>query len=351
MTERRRPRIVEREAPLPPTPTAVAEPRKPRALEIEGIVLEDDAFAAPAAVEAATPTVAKRRGPSWLAIAVSALLGLAGLAVGLWIEGLVGRLFALNPYAGIAALVLVAILLIALGVALVREIVALWRLRTWNDVREKAVEAVRLGDERSVKAVERDLLQLFGKRTDLAAGRRALADSRDDVMDPADRLAFIDRSLLRPIDQRARALVLGSAKRVSIVTAVAPRALIDIAFVILESVRLIRSIAELYGMRPGKIGLLRLCRDVIGHLAVTGAIAVGDSIAGEAFGHGVASRVSRRFGEGVLNGLMTARIGISAMDLCRPLPFAAGARPRIADLARESATGTRERSERSNADV
>jgi putative membrane protein len=35
----------------------------------------------------------------------------------------------------------------------------------------------------------------------------------------------------------------------------------------------------------------------------------------------------------VVNGLMTARIGLSAMDVCRPLPFMAEERPRLKDLA------------------
>jgi putative membrane protein len=31
--------------------------------------------------------------------------------------------------------------------------------------------------------------------------------------------------------------------------------------------------------------------------------------------------------------MMTARIGLSAMDVCRPLPFLAAERPRLKDLA------------------
>ncbi|HBT70117.1 MAG TPA: TIGR01620 family protein, partial [Agrobacterium sp.] len=49
-------------------------------------------------------------------------------------------------------------------------------------------------------------------------------------------------------------------------------------------------------------------------------------------GHGLASKLSARLGEGVINGLMTARIGIAAMDLCRPLPFRAVKRPGIGDF-------------------
>jgi len=40
----------------------------------------------------------------------------------------------------------------------------------------------------------------------------------------------------------------------------------------------------------------------------------------------------------VINGLMTARIGISAMDLCRPMPFKALKRPGIGDFVSDIAS-------------
>ena len=103
-------------------------------------------------------------------------------------------------------------------------------------------------------------------------------------------------------------------------------------FVLFESVRLIRLMAELYGARPGTIGLIKLTRDVLGHLAVTGTIAIGDDVIGQVVGHGLAAKLSTRLGEGVVNGLLTARIGLAAMDLCRPMPFIAARRPKIGDF-------------------
>ena len=62
------------------------------------------------------------------------------------------------------------------------------------------------------------------------------------------------------------------------VTAVSPRAVFDVVFVQWESVRLIRGVADLYGSRPGAFGLFRLTKAVVSHLAVTGSIAVGDTL-------------------------------------------------------------------------
>ena len=131
------------------------------------------------------------------------------------------------------------------------------------------------------------------------------------------------------------AMVMNAAKRVSIVTAVSPRALIDIGFVLIENMRLIRRLSQLYGGRPGTIGFLRLTRDVFTHLATTGAIALGDSLIQQIVGHGLAARLSAKLGEGVVNGLLTARIGIAAIDVCRPMPFIGEKRPGVSDFLSE----------------
>ncbi len=49
-------------------------------------------------------------------------------------------------------------------------------------------------------------------------------------------------------------------------------------------------------------------------------------------GHGLAARLSAKLGEGVVNGMMTARIGMAAMETARPLPFSALKRPGMGDF-------------------
>ena len=94
-----------------------------------------------------------------------------------------------------------------------------------------------------------------------------------------------------------------------------------------QNVRMVRRIAEIYGAHAGFFGSWRLLRTVATHLLATGVVAVGDDLIGSVAGGHVLARLSRRFGEGVVNGALTARVGIAAMDVCRPLPFAALPRP------------------------
>ena len=106
-------------------------------------------------------------------------------------------------------------------------------------------------------------------------------------------------------------------------------------FVFVAAMRLIRQLARLYGGRPGTLGMISLLRHVIGHLAITGGMAVGDSLVQQMLGHGIAAKLSQRLGEGVLNGLLTARLGLAAIDVTRPLPFTALPRPALGDLAKD----------------
>ena len=92
-----------------------------------------------------------------------------------------------------------------------------------------------------------------------------------------------------------------------------PRAIVDVAFVIFAAVRLLRTLARIYGGRPGLFGFLRLAKAAFNHLAVTGGMAVGDSLMQQVLGLGLAARISAKLGEGVLNGLMTARFGLAAL--------------------------------------
>ncbi len=118
-----------------------------------------------------------------------------------------------------------------------------------------------------------------------------------------------------------------------------PLALADVVTALTANIRMIRRIAEIYGGRAGTLGSWRLTRTVLTHLVATGAVAVGDDLIGSVAGGGMLSKVSRRFGEGVINGALTARVGIAAIEVCRPLPFARLKRPAVTSLVQRALTG------------
>ena len=179
--------------------------------------------------------------------------------------------------------------------------------------------------------------RLYAGRKDLAWGLQRLAEHEHDIMNAGELLRLSERTLVAPLDPYARTIVAASAKRVSVVTAVSPGALIDMLFVGAENLRMLRRLATLYGARPGTLSLLKLARMVVTHIVLTGGIALGDDVIQQVIGHGLTAKLSARLGEGIFNGALTTRIGIAAIDVCRPLPYIESQRPRFRELVAEVA--------------
>lgn len=350
MTDIRKPAAFKLQPEAPanrePKETKTAQRRAPQSKPVAQIIEEPDVFADTGLVESPALPGPEKRGWTAGGIFGAAAGMLVSLAIGLWIDSLVRNLFSRADWLGYAALGLVAIAVAALMAIVARELAGLSRLNASSRLREKAVSVIAGNDMNGARQLVGELEALFATVPQTARGRAHLQLTKGEIIDGADLVRLAETGLLAPLDQMARTLVLDSAKRVSVVTAVSPRALVDVAYVIFESARLIRRLAELYGGRPGTLGMLRLGRRVIAHLAVTGSIAVGDSLIQQLVGHGLAARLSARLGEGVINGLMTARVGIAAIDIVRPLPFDAVKRPGVGDFLSElTRIGTKASSE------
>jgi putative membrane protein len=214
-----------------------------------------------------------------------------------------------------------------------REAAGLARLATIDAIRARAA-AVLVSDDRAAgRALGRELIVLTRRMPQLARARARLEGHLGDIIDGGDLVRLTERELMAPLDEEARRLVGVAAKRVSVVTAVSPRAAVDMFFVLVTALGLVRRLALLYGGRPGALGLFKLLRHTVSHIALTGGMAASDSLIQQVIGHGLAAKLSARLGEGVLNGLLTARLGLAAIEATRPLPFTALRQPALNDLA------------------
>jgi putative membrane protein len=296
------------------------------------VLTEDDAFAAPVPVDVAPPP---RKGFGWATLFFSALGGLASLALGLAVTHLIEDLFARSQSLGWIGAALAALAGLAFIVVIGRELFGLLRLARIEKLHARAAAVLISDDRDESRAVVADLIRLSTENPHLARGRATLVGHVDDIIDGADLIRLAERELMTPLDDEARRLISQAAQRVSVFTAVSPRAAVDMIFVLFSALRLIRQIAKLYGGRPGWLGMAKLFRQAVTHLAVTGTVAIGDGLISQALGHGLASRLSAKLGEGVLNGFLTARLGLAAVDVIRPLPFTALPRPVLSDLIKD----------------
>lgn len=258
-----------------------------------------------------------------------------------FVTGLIAR----NVVLGYAALALTVVFVALALIAGLREWGAYLRLSRLDALRQEAGAARSRADLRAARAVVGRVAALYTARPELTEARARLAAREGDLFDADGALDLAEQLLVLPLDAQARREVEAAARQVATVTALVPMALADVATALFANLRMIRRIAEIYGGRSGGFASLGLLRRVFTYLVATGAVALTDDLIGSVAGGGVLSKLSRRFGEGLVNGALTARVGVAAMELCRPLPFHVAARPGVSVLVSRALTGLFDRGE------
>ncbi|MFZ1468664.1 MAG: TIGR01620 family protein [Paracoccaceae bacterium] len=330
MTETRpppKPYLQEIDDPSAPEADPAAAP-----LLLDDIPLEGRAVLAAARIASARPTGLWR-------FALWAFGALFTFWLSVSAYAFVTSLLLANPVLGWLAFVLVSLAVLAALALAFREWAAFARLARLDSFRQQSGQALATADVALARRVVANLTRLYAARPDTAWGRARLAERQAEVMDADALVMLAETTLLAPLDARAVAEIEAAAVRVALVTALVPMALADVAAALYSNLRMIRRIAEIYGGRSGSFGSLGLLRRVFAYLIATGAVALADDMIGSVAGGGILSKLSRRFGEGVVNAALTARIGIAAMELCRPLPFAAEKRPGVSALTSRALAG------------
>lgn len=322
------------------------EPREPRTFRVDDPALvtepeplpEANAAEAPPKEALTRPTFADvgRRSLRWGAVLLSALAGAASLGLAAWFARFVSAALARDDWVGTATLALLLIAAFAALMITLREVIGFSRLARLTRLRSDVAAALGERDRKRERRAALRVAALYGGRRELAWGIKRFREYTHDVHDPGELLTLADREILTPLDTEARRIITRSAKRVATVTALSPMVLIAVTYVLIENLRLLRTLATLYGARPGFLGVMRLARMVFTHIVATGGLAMTDDLLGQFLGQDLLRRLSRRLGEGAFNGALTARIGVTALEVIRPLPFLAAKPPRIRDILAEA---------------
>ena len=298
----------------PPDPGLVAPVPD---LMVQGVAMQS------VARMAARPGSALGRLATWVFTALASLV----LSVSAW--NFVTGLFAANSLLGWAAFALTGLAVLILAVMAAQELLAFSRQRRLDHLRIQSSRAHAAADLPAARRVTDAIAHLYQSREDLAWPLQRLADRRAEVLDADALLNLTETELMAPLDRAALTEVEAAARQVATVTALVPLALADVAVALFANLRMLRRLSEIYGGRSGRFGSWRLLRRVAVALMGAGAVALADDLLGSWASGGVLAKLSRRFGEGVVNGALTTRLGLAAMDELRPMPFAALPRPGV----------------------
>lgn len=146
---------------------------------------------------------------------------------------------------------------------------------------------------------------------------------------PADVFQLYEHHVLRDMDERAKKVIVKRSRENGVIVALSPVAWLDMFLTLARSLRMIREISEIYGLRAGVWGRMQLYRRVARNLILIGMTDLATDAAVDVIGAGVAGKLSASLGQGVAAGIYSTRLGYMTVKAVRPL----GISPKVITLA------------------
>lgn len=210
----------------------------------------------------------------------------------------------------------------------------LYRLRQRADERDEARELMHSHGTGKGRAFCEKLAAQAGLDNSHPALQRWQA-SLHETQNDREVVELYARLVQPVLDAQARREISHSAAESALMIAVSPLALVDMAFIAWRNLRLVNRIAVLYGIELGYYSRIRLFRLVLLNMAFAGASELVREVGMDWMSQDLAARLSARAAQGIGAGLLTARLGIKTMELCRPLPWLEGDKPKLGDFRKE----------------
>ncbi|MGH6912422.1 MAG: YcjF family protein [Geminicoccales bacterium] len=305
----------------------------PRTLDPARIELVEPDASTPLAPLAPEPPPPRSR--AWLRLFLTGL-GLFVLALlGLEAYQYIDSLFETSPALGtLFTALLVLIALGALGMAW-RELSGLMRLATVDQLRADARRLIGSQVHGQAEALLGTIEGIYGARDEVQPRIARFRAAASDALNDGERLRLFATMVLEPLDRQGYRLVTNAARDIGALTALSPLGLLDGFIVLGRTMAMLRAIARLYGVRPGLLATLSLLRGALRNVLAAGVGDLVSDAAVETIGASLLSVLSARAGQGVVNGLLAAKLGLGAMQLCRPLPFTEDEMPSLRQLRAE----------------
>ncbi|SEK39122.1 putative membrane protein [Colwellia chukchiensis] len=147
----------------------------------------------------------------------------------------------------------------------------------------------------------------------------------------AEIMQLYARNVLSQVDQKALKEVAKFSSESVVLVALSPIAIIDMLLMLWRNLRLVNKISALYGLKLGYWSRIKLIKQVIVNMAYAGASELVADLGADLLGAELLGKLSTRMAQGLGAGMLTARLGLKAMHLCRPIPFTDDA-PKLGDI-------------------
>lgn len=102
--------------------------------------------------------------------------------------------------------------------------------------------------------------------------------------------------------------------------------------------KMIDNLSQVYGVELGYASRIQLLRLVLANMALAGASELAIDAGVDLMSMDLAGKLSARAGQGVGVGILTARLGLKAMALLRPIPWQPQTQVKLSAIRKEIIT-------------
>ncbi|GAA5136899.1 YcjF family protein [Thalassotalea piscium] len=134
-------------------------------------------------------------------------------------------------------------------------------------------------------------------------------------------LTLYSREVLSIVDQKALDKVSKHATEAAVLVALSPIAVLDMLLMLWRNTKMINEIAALYGMKISYWSRIKLIKQTFKNMVYAGASELITDVGADLLSADMLSKLSGRLAQGLGAGMLTARLGLKAMQVCRPIPY------------------------------
>ncbi|RYV02525.1 TIGR01620 family protein [Shewanella sp. OPT22] len=148
-------------------------------------------------------------------------------------------------------------------------------------------------------------------------------------LNDSELLKLYDETVMSVVDEKAKKIVHKYAAESALLLAVSPFAILDMCLVLLRNQKMLNELAQCYGIELGYMSRIKLIRGIFTNILFAGASELLTDLGSQLLSLEITGKLSAKLGQGLAGGLLTARLGYQAMELCRPIQFHKDNKPRL----------------------
>jgi len=187
---------------------------------------------------------------------------------------------------------------------------------------QRACVKIRLKENNCIGELQPSLEQLgkFYAGKPHAVAFELSLNAAPDYLNDMEMIGFLDLNFLQPIDGEAKRIVNKASLQSGLGVGLSQWAAIDALFTFWRNLKMVDMVAKLYGIRPGFKSRLYIMLYVMGNVSVSYSSQIAADYVSRVVSSGVTPKIVAGMVQGVSIALLTQRIGMFAIQACRPVP-------------------------------